>query len=97
MIFMANVRAHIYVTGIVQGVWYRATAVERGQELGDLSGWVRNLPDGRVELMCEGSKKSLEKLVKWLWQGPEMARVTDVEVNWEKPVGDLPPFSVRRR
>ncbi|VAX20398.1 Acylphosphate phosphohydrolase, putative [hydrothermal vent metagenome] len=97
MVFMANVRAHIYVTGIVQGVWYRASAVEKGLELGDVAGWVKNLPDGRVELVCEGPKESMEKLIEWLWQGPELARVADVLVQWEKPVGDLRQFSVRRQ
>ena len=91
---MSNECRHYLVSGRVQGVWYRASTCERARELG-LSGWVRNLPDGRVELIASGPRAQLEALEHWLWQGPPMARVTAVVSD---PCGEkqLPaPFEVR--
>lgn len=67
------------VTGRVQGVFYRASAQQRAQELG-LTGWVRNCRDGSVELVACGDTKNLEQFEAWLWQGPSYARVVAVEV-----------------
>ncbi len=67
------------VTGRVQGVFYRASTQARAQELG-LSGWVRNCPDGSVELEASGDAEALQQLEAWLWQGPERAQVSAVEV-----------------
>jgi acylphosphatase len=63
----------------VQGVFYRASTSERAEQLG-LSGWVRNLDDGRVELAASGDAEAVEALVAWLWDGPPRARVTAVTV-----------------
>lgn len=65
------------VRGRVQGVFFRASTCERAREIG-LRGWVRNLPDGRVEVVAEGEPSALEALEVWLRQGPPMARVDDV-------------------
>jgi acylphosphatase len=70
---------HFLVTGRVQGVFYRASTQQAAQRLG-LSGWVRNLSDGRVELLACGSETALAELEKWLWQGPANARVERVDV-----------------
>lgn len=67
------------VTGRVQGVFYRASTQARAQELG-LTGWVRNCPDGSVELEASGDAEALRQLEDWLWQGPERAQVSAVEV-----------------
>jgi acylphosphatase len=67
------------VAGRVQGVFYRATAAERAAEYG-LSGSVRNLADGRVELIASGAPDRVERLAEWLWQGPPQAEVTAVTV-----------------
>jgi acylphosphatase len=67
------------VEGRVQGVFYRAATAERAAEL-NLSGWVRNLADGRVEVVAAGEDESVEALAAWLWQGPPRARVTAVAV-----------------
>lgn len=65
------------VSGRVQGVFYRATACDEARRLG-LNGWVRNLPNGDVELLACGNEKALEQLEVWLWQGPPHARVAQV-------------------
>jgi acylphosphatase len=81
------------VSGRVQGVYYRAATQRRAQELG-LTGWVRNLPDGRVELLAMGAEHALRQLQDWLWQGPPHARVADVQCEQaEHP--PLPRFEVR--
>lgn len=67
-----------YVTGRVQGVWYRASTQQQAQSLG-LSGHARNLPDGRVEILACGPIDQLDALEAWLWQGPPNAQVADVE------------------
>ncbi len=77
---------HCFVSGKVQGVWFRASTQDRAKELG-LTGWARNLPDGRVEVMAYGRFEQLHELYEWLKQGPELARVSDVtreEVAWEE-------------
>ena len=62
-------RARIVVTGIVQGVFYRYSTKRKADELG-LAGTVRNLPDGSVEIVCEGDEKEIERLIEWCRQGP---------------------------
>lgn len=66
-----------YVSGRVQGVWFRGSTRQQAERLG-LSGYAKNLPDGRVEVLACGKKESLEMLNKWLWQGPSAASVSDV-------------------
>jgi len=92
---MKTVRAHAYVSGLVQGVFYRANTVEAANRIGGLTGWVRNLPDGRVEVVCEGERDRVEELVVWLRSGPPAARVSDVEVVWERATGEFDSFDVR--
>lgn len=87
-------RAHIWVSGRVQGVYYRATTCEVAKRL-RLTGWVRNLPDGRVEIVAEGPEDALKALIDWCWEGPPLARVEDVEVKWEEPTGEYDDFRVR--
>ena len=70
-------RVHFKIRGRVQGVYFRASAVQRAQELG-LTGWVKNCADGSVEGVAEGARPELEKLVAWCGQGPSGARVIDV-------------------
>jgi len=92
---MARTAVKCTVAGRVQGVFYRASAAERAGALG-LDGWVRNLPDGRVELVAAGEPEAIEQLAAWLWQGPPLAEVMAVAV--EKWPGEIEPgFSVVRR
>ncbi len=89
-----NARVHLYVSGCVQGVFFRARTRERAQALG-LTGWVRNLPDGRVEIASEGEDDALASLVAWARVGPPAARVSDVAVAWETPRGQDTGFSIQ--
>lgn len=68
----------VRVTGLVQGVGYRQTCRLAARSL-DLVGWVRNLPDGSVEMFAQGSDEGLDRLLDWSWQGPSSSRVTGVE------------------
>jgi len=91
---MTLARVHIYVSGRVQGVFYRSNTRKRALELG-LTGWVRNLPDGRVEIVAEGEREKLERLIEWCRRGPPLARVEDLEIRWEKPRGEFDSFTIR--
>jgi acylphosphatase len=88
-------RARIVISGMVQGVAYRQSAVWEAERLG-LRGWVRNLPDGRVEALAEGPRERVESLVAWCWRGPPAARVSGVAVTWSEARGDLQAFSISR-
>lgn len=82
------------VTGRVQGVYFRGATEERAQSL-DLSGWVRNRPDGTVEVLAQGPEPQLQALLTFLRQGPPAARVVSVETEW-LDADDLPsPFTIR--
>jgi acylphosphatase len=83
------------VSGLVQGVCYRAETAERAGELG-LTGWVRNCADGTVELEAEGPEDRIEQLIAWCRRGPPAARVTDVAVDWRDSTRADREFRVRR-
>jgi len=82
-----KVRAHVFVSGRVQGVFFRSEteyeAVKR-----NVCGWVRNLPDGRVEAVFEGEKATVGGLVEFCRTGPRGARVSNIEVQWEECKGE---------
>ena len=82
------------VTGAVQGVFFRASTQEKAQQLG-LKGWVKNLSDGRVEVMACGREENLKKLCVWLKQGPPMAVVADVEITDVTSAETFRQFEVR--
>lgn len=92
---MAKKRVHVLVSGRVQGVFYRASTHAEASRLG-LSGWVQNLPDGRVEFVAEGDEGPIDALVTWARRGPEHAIVTGLDVRDEAPRGEEGGFSVRR-
>lgn len=83
-----------YVSGRVQGVYFRQSTQRQAEALG-LDGWVRNLADGRVEVLFEGEQAAVDALGEWLWRGPERAEVSAVEVE-EVPTQDIVGFIVRR-
>jgi len=91
---MPTICRHVLVSGRVQGVGFRWYAREKGQELG-LAGWVRNLPDGRVEAWLEGEAAAVRAMLAWLEKGPPSARVKSVEVI-ERTSEGLMAFDVRR-
>jgi len=89
-----KVRAHIFVSGRVQGVFFRSeTQYEASRR--NVAGWVRNTPDGRVEAVFEGEKEDVEELIDFCRRGPPGARVTKVDVQWEDYVGEFRGFRIR--
>lgn len=91
---MTDTRAHVFVTGRVQGVSYRASTRDAARETG-VDGWVTNLEDGRVEAVFEGNEESVERLVEWCHSGSSTAEVEGVEAEYGDPEG-LDGFEVRR-
>ena len=87
------VAAEIFVSGMVQGVGYRFFTQRAAEEL-NLSGWVRNLPDGRVQAEAEGPRPRIEEWLARLRVGPRMSSVTDVAVTWKTPGGTARGFLV---
>ncbi len=90
---MTRIRAHAYVTGRVQGVWFRESTRRRAEELG-VSGFVRNLADGRVEAWIEGEDEAVEEMRHWLETGPSHAHVTGADVREGEAKGRR-GFSIR--
>lgn len=88
-----TVRARVLVSGRVQGVFFRTETFSRASSR-NVAGWVRNLPDGRVEAVFEGERLEVESMIRFAHQGPSMAAVDDLEVSWEEPAGES-GFSVR--
>ncbi len=86
-------RVHVFVSGRVQGVWFRESCGEQARAAG-VSGWVRNLSDGRVEAVLEGPRAAVARVVAWCRDGPRRARVDGVETADEAPVGEA-GFRVR--
>lgn len=84
---LGRVRAHVVVSGMVQGVFFRHETRKRATSR-QVAGWVRNLPDGRVEATFEGEQEAVESMIEWCRRGPSMARVDSLEVDWEEPQGD---------
>jgi acylphosphatase len=88
-----NVRAHLIITGIVQGVFFRMETQRAANQYG-VNGWVRNKRDGSVEAVVEGPKENVESLIEWCRQGPPRATVNDVDIGWEEYRGEFSEFRV---
>ncbi len=88
-----NARAHVIISGRVQGVFFRAETQRAAHRLG-VSGWVRNRPDGSVEALFEGPSRMVQQAVDWCWQGPPMAKVSDVKIEWQAFAGEFENFSI---
>ncbi|NOZ63752.1 MAG: acylphosphatase [Caldiserica bacterium] len=88
-----KVRAHVFVSGVVQGVLFRYYTQKMAYKLG-VKGWVRNTRDGRVEMVLEGEEEKVNKLIEWAHEGPPYASVAKVEVDWEDYLGEFDSFSI---
>lgn len=86
-------RVHLYLSGIVQGVFFRDFTRRQAKAL-KIKGWVRNLIDGRVEAVGEGREKEIEEWLKSLRKGPPGAKVTDIEIKYEEPTGEFSDFVI---
>ena len=91
---MTDTRAHVYVTGNVQGVFFRATTREEAGKHG-VDGWVKNLADGRVEAVFEGPESDVESMVEFCHEGSPAATVESVDLTYEEPEG-ITGFEIRR-
>ena len=87
-------RAHIFVSGRVQGVFFRYSTLRKARQLG-LTGWVRNLSDGRVEAVFEGEKSALQEMLAWAKEGPAFAKVQDLKISFEEACGQFSDFEIR--
>jgi acylphosphatase len=87
-------RLHLRITGLVQGVFFRAYTRDEARRLG-LSGWVRNLADGSVEVIAEGEERALGELATWCLKGSPGSRVENVEPSWETATHEFSGFSIR--
>lgn len=86
-------QVQLLVRGRVQGVYFRASAQREARRLG-LTGWVKNRPDGYVELLAEGEEDEIKELVGWAHKGPGAARVDGVDVRWRSFTGEFPDFRI---
>jgi acylphosphatase len=91
---MSRARVHGFVTGRVQGVWFRGSMEAEATALG-VVGWVRNLPDGRVEFEAEGDGAKLQALTEWARRGPSGARVTALDLMPVPPLSSETSFEIR--
>lgn len=91
---MEKKRVHVWISGRVQGVFFRAYTQDAARTHG-VTGWVRNLPDGRVEAVFEGDDRAVDAMVQWCHRGSPLSRVDRVEVQEEPHQGEFADFSVR--
>ena len=91
---VVKARAHVHVTGRVQGVFFRSETADLAHRL-ELVGWVRNLSDGRVEALFEGEKQDVEEAVAFCERGPPGAQVQKLDVKWENWQGEFSDFRIR--
>jgi acylphosphatase len=90
---MGQKRIHLVIRGQVQGVYFRASAQREARQLG-LTGWVRNRPDGAVEIIAEGEEDQVKDLLNWSQRGPATARVDMVETRWRSYTGEFAEFKI---
>jgi len=91
---MSRQKLEATVSGVVQGVGFRYFVYRTARELG-LVGWARNLPDGRVQVVAEGDRGTLEVFIKELKAGPRFASITDLALRWAEPEGKYTTFDVQ--
>jgi len=89
----AKARVHVLILGRVQGVAYRYFAEKYAMTLG-ITGWVRNLYDGSVEVLAEGNREDLDRFLARLKEGPRLAAVDGFDVTWEEFTGEFPEFQI---
>ena len=87
-------RAHVFISGTVQGVFFRSGTREKAHDLG-LTGWVRNRPDGGVEAVFEGEKFAVMEVLDFCRHGPQGAHVDNIETKWEEFRGEFDSFTIR--
>ncbi len=94
MVIHMKKRIHVFISGRVQGVFFRYTSKELAEQLG-VTGWIRNLPDGRVEAIVEGDEDKIEEMIEFFHKGPPLARVDKVEIIEEEYKGEFKDFRIK--
>jgi len=89
-----NIRAHVFVSGRVQGVIFRESCKKKAEKLG-VSGWIKNLRDGRVEGVFEGDRENVDQMVNWARKGPIWAKIDDFSVIWDNYQAEFKGFEIR--
>ena len=87
-------RVHLFISGTVQGVFFRASTVKKAKKIG-VTGWVKNLPDRRVEALLEGNIEDVDKMIEWLKKGPSSAKVENVEIKEGEYKGEFNNFKIK--
>jgi len=87
------VRAHVVIEGRVQKVFYRFNAFDEARELG-LTGWIKNLTDGSVEAIFEGPENLVKEIILWCKEGPRLAKVKNIKVNFEEATSEFNDFRI---
>lgn len=90
-----NARAHVFVSGSVQGVFFRVETRSEALKR-NVAGWVQNTSEGRVEAIFEGDKADVEQLIDFCRRGPPGARVTEIDLHWETYTGEFKAFKIQR-
>jgi acylphosphatase len=90
---MSTKRVQVIVRGRVTGVFFRAAAQREAKRLG-ITGWVKNRPDGSVEIVAEAEEDAIKEMISWSHHGPSAARVDDVEVRWRGYTGEFSDFRI---
>ena len=87
-------RAHVFVSGRVQGVFFRSETKHKADRY-NVKGWIRNLPDSRVEAVFEGEEEAVKAIIEFCNHGPPGARVTNVDLRWENFTGEFDDFKMK--
>ena len=90
-----NIRAHVFVAGKVQGVFFRASTRSEAMKL-NIFGWVRNMSDGRVEAIFEGKKQDVEQMIDFCRVGPSNASVSRTDIHWGQYSGEFTDFEIKK-
>ena len=88
-----QVRAHVIISGRVQGVFFRVET-QRAAEGFNVTGWVRNRPDGTVEAVFEGTRQAVDAVLDWCREGPDLAVVNNVDLQWQDFTGEFKRFEI---
>ncbi len=84
----------LIIHGRVQGIFFRDSTRRKARKL-DLTGWVSNQSDGTVKVVAEGEEEKLKKLIKWCYNGPVLARVDKIDINWREAAGQFKKFEIK--
>jgi len=89
-----KIRAHVFIAGRVQGVFFRSETRHEAKRHG-VNGWIRNLPDGKVEAVFEGEEQDVKELIEFCKRGPPGAKITGINIVWEDYTGEFRNFEIK--